>query len=87
MYVCVLPACRMQVQQMEYRPGEATWLELQSSDDATLVFESRFESGNLRRALHVRAARHQPTRAVPGLLDGGMLTCCLLTAALHSAAE
>jgi hypothetical protein len=29
------------------------WVTLNSPDDTTLVFESRFESGNLRRAIQV----------------------------------
>jgi hypothetical protein len=51
MHACMqgqLPA-----QQVEYWPGRPSWLQLQHSEDSTLVFESRFESGNLRRAVQV----------------------------------
>lgn len=63
-------AC-LQVQQPEYRPGQPTWLQLQSQEDATLVFESRFESGNLRRAVQVRstpARRSGPWHACTSVL-------------------
>lgn len=38
----------------EYAPGLAPWYTLQGPEDTTLLFESRFESGNLRRAIQVR---------------------------------
>lgn len=40
----------------EYALGLAPWYTLQGPGDDTLVFESRFESGNLRRAIQVRLA-------------------------------
>jgi hypothetical protein len=36
-----------------YAPGLAPWYVPEGSSDTTLVFESRFESGNLRRAIQV----------------------------------
>ncbi len=34
------------------------WYKLKDRDDTTLVFESRFESGNLRRAIHVGGSEY-----------------------------
>jgi hypothetical protein len=39
-----------------YAPGLAPWYVPEGTSDTTLVFESRFESGNLRRAIQVRRA-------------------------------
>lgn len=41
-----------------YAPGLAPWYMPEDGDDATLVFESRFESGNLRRAIQVGSRVH-----------------------------
>lgn len=37
----------------DYQPGVSAWYSPQGPDDTTLVFESRFECGNLRRAVQV----------------------------------
>ena len=37
---------------MFYRDLQPYW-DIKSNDDVTLIFESRFESGNLRRALQI----------------------------------
>ncbi len=39
----------------DYFPDLPAWLTLESSQDTTLVFESRFECGNLRRVVQVGA--------------------------------
>ncbi|KIZ00098.1 Cytosolic carboxypeptidase 2 [Monoraphidium neglectum] len=39
---------------LDYAPGLEAWYVPDSPDDTTLVFESRFECGNLRRAIQVR---------------------------------
>lgn len=39
--------------QHEYFPDMPAWYNVRGPDDRTLVFESRFESGNLRRAIQV----------------------------------
>lgn len=43
----------------EYVPGLSPWYTLQGPGDSTLMFESRFESGNLRRAIQVRLSGQQ----------------------------
>jgi hypothetical protein len=49
--------CDEQAQQQldlfDYAPGLASWYMPEGPGDTTLVFESRFESGNLRRAIQV----------------------------------
>jgi hypothetical protein len=42
-----------QMDRCDYAPGLAPWYMPEGPEDTTLVFESRFESGNLRRAIQV----------------------------------
>jgi hypothetical protein len=43
--------------QYDYYPDLKAWYKPSGPEDTTLVFESRFESGNLRRAVQVREGR------------------------------
>lgn len=46
---------QQQLVQFDYAPGIASWYMPEGPEDTTLVFESRFESGNLRRAIQVHS--------------------------------
>ena len=54
------------------------WYCPRSPDDTTLVFESRFESGNLRRALQVHGDRRQGGIPVGALNSMVLLLCVIL---------
>eukprot|EP00741_Cyanophora_paradoxa_P005167 tig00000863_g5009.t1 len=54
-YDCIEPPPRFKEKAApELPPGRLhAWWELEGADDRTLLFESRFESGNLRRAIQI----------------------------------
>lgn len=58
-----------------YTPGLVPWYVPQHAADTTLVFESRFESGNLRRAVQVGALRPPQGPAIHDMDDPGSSAC------------
>ncbi len=59
--------------QHDYFPDMPAWYSVRGPDDRTLVFESRFESGNLRRAIQVHRDRDD------GVIGSRSTCCCVAT--------